>query len=100
MKTSSLSPFPAILPETLQELYDNFQQQHNSEAARALIQEYFFCFKRETVNKELWRMLAGLLSDPKMPHLKKGVQRHNLLFFYEFTLIFMEAAELLVKEEQ
>lgn len=97
MKTT-LSPSLAILPQSLQNLYHSFQQQPSPHTARELLKEYFACFGRGTVNRELWRMLAGALSDPEMPGLKKGVQRHNLLFFYEFTLIFMEAAELLAKE--
>ena len=100
MKTTSLSPTLAVLPQALQDLYARFCQQPGSETASLLVKEYFACFGGDTISRELWRMLAGTLSDPRMPQLQKGIQRHNLLFFYEFTLIFMEAAELLSREEK
>lgn len=63
------------------------------------MQEYLACFSMGDVQQELWLLLAGSLTNDELP-LQTGMQRHNLIFFCEFTLLFMEAATALGIHEQ
>ncbi|MBC7937969.1 MAG: hypothetical protein H7Y86_21690 [Rhizobacter sp.] len=98
---------PATLPETLMELHEALAKANNDssrrEAAIKIIHEYFNCFGRTGMRHDLWQMLTGTLGNKHMPKFKKGSQRNNLFFFYEFTLMLIDASyviNVVTKDEQ
>ena len=96
----SIPPFlPATLPEVLLQLAEDFNEQTNlaakQTAAAAILKEYFFCYRLPEVRRFMWQLLAGSLSSGKMPGLRKAAARHELIFFYEFTLMLMDAVDCL-----
>lgn len=90
---------PATLPQTLSELRNNLAHQPTPEAAWEIIKEYFFCFGTESVQSEMWQLLSGTLTNAELKQFKKAEQRHNLVFFYEFTLLFTQAVHQLLSEQ-
>lgn len=98
MKTTKNTSFrPATLPQALFELYQNLEQHQTSEAAWAIVKEYFFFFGSGAgVRDDMWQLLSGTLTNKEIPNLKKAVDRHNLIFFYEFTLMFIDAVNHLL----
>lgn len=91
---------PAALPQTLLELHEALRQQPTPQAAWDIVKEYFFFFGTEGVQADMWQMLSGTLTNKEMPNLKKAVDRHNLIFFYEFTLMFIDAVNHLHMQQK
>lgn len=102
--SSQIPPYfqPATLPEALLELHEALVQSGGGPARRQaaldIIREYFKFFGPTGVRPEMWRLLAGALSAKHIPGLKKGVERQNLLFFYEFTLMMVDAVGVISDE--
>ena len=84
-----------ILPDTLQKLYERFEKTQSKEAAQIIVEEYFSCFKLKGFQQQLWTLTVGLLTNDEMQQAEKGRGRHDIIFFYEFTLLFVKAVDLL-----
>lgn len=86
---------PVILPEAILELHEALVKARSAPACRqaalAIIDEYFYCFSRTDMRQDMWTLLSGALSCKYIQKMKKSVHRQNLLFFYEFTLVLMDA---------
>lgn len=86
---------PATLPAPLIKLYEaladapNDQSRH--QAALAIIHEYFSFFGPTGMRQDMWQLLSTALCNKQSTKLKKASNRRNLLFFYEFTLLLVDA---------
>lgn len=86
---------PACLPEALLELYEALVNASGKPASRqaalAIVQEYYNFFGAADMRKDMWLLLTASLGSSNIDSLKKAGNRHNLLFFYEFTLLLFDA---------
>ncbi len=86
---------PATLPTPLMKLYEaladapNDQSRH--QAAFAIIHEYFSFFGPTGMRHDMWLLLSTALCNKQSTALQKANNRRNLLFFYEFTLLLVDA---------
>jgi len=85
----------SILPEILDKLRQNLAEKQTKKAAWKIIDEYFSFFGLDDVHHELWLLTAGTLTSDEMQQLEKGIDRYNLIFFFEYTKMFAEAVHLL-----
>lgn len=63
-----------------------------------VIEGYFDACSIEQVKNELWLLTVGILTADNIPEVDNGLERNNRLFFYEHSLIFMDAVFLLYQE--
>ncbi|MBB1283217.1 hypothetical protein HRH25_02445 [Flavisolibacter sp. BT320] len=89
----------SALPEKLLSFQRNLHQDGSKAAAWTIIHDYFTFFNHEEWRQDLWQMLVGTLTSEQMDRLEKGIDRHNLFFFYEYTTLLLEAVSLL-REKQ
>ncbi|HEV7331892.1 MAG TPA: hypothetical protein VGN63_12705 [Flavisolibacter sp.] len=90
----------SALPEKLHSFHRNLHQDRSKAAAWAIIDDYFSFFNYEAWRKDLWQMLVGTLTSEQMDQLEKGMDRHNLFFFYEYTVLLLEAVDLLREKRE
>jgi len=89
-----------MLPQALLQLQEQLHQQPSAATAWPVLQEYFACYNQQDIRHELELMLVGSLTNDEMHQLKQGKERHNLFFFYAFTLLFMDAVQVLGNSER
>lgn len=86
---------PSVLPEQMIELHEALVNASSGpaerQAALAIIKEYYNFFGATDMRADMWTLLSGALGNSEMVTLQDATQRHNLLFFYEFTLMMMDA---------
>ena len=83
------------LPTSLQHLRQNLQTKGSKKAAWKVIDSYFHAMGIETIKEELWILTKAALTNDLAEQLEKGMDRHNLIFGYEFLLLFLDAVKLL-----
>lgn len=98
-------PFqPASLPANLMDLYQALAKARNNssqrEAAIHIIHAYFKHYGPTGMRPALWQLLSGAMGQGLF---KKKGKRRELLLFYEFTLLLIDAAsviDVVTKEEK
>ena len=90
----------SILPPPLQAMWQQLQQMAIPAHAWPIVEEYFKCFSLPDFNQELWQLVVASLTNNEPTHLPTGQQRHDLIFFYEFTLLLMEAVSALKQQHR
>lgn len=83
------------LPDYLENMKQELRNKGNKKAAWAIIDEYFSFMGIETIKEELWILTKGTITNDLMDQSEKGIDRHNLIFGYEFLLLFFEAVKVL-----
>jgi hypothetical protein len=86
------------LPASLANLRQHLQQAPAPAAAWAIVEEYFHFIKPAGFQQQLWVLTVGLLTNDEMQQAEKGRQRHDIIFFFEFTLAFAEAVHYLYRQ--
>lgn len=84
-----------MLPASLVTLRQRLLETQSKTAARDIIREYFSFIKPGGFQQELWVLTVGLLTNDEMQQAEKGKDRHDIIFFFEFTVMFAEAVHLL-----
>lgn len=84
-----------MLPASLAALQKSLQQSPAPAAAWAIVEEYFYFIKPAGFQQQLWVLTVGLLTNDEMQQAEKGRQRHDIIFFFEFTILFAEAVHYL-----
>lgn len=84
------------LPPSVNSLHDSLMQQQDTEAAWNIVAEYFDCFGAEA-QENLWTFLVGALSSKHLYQAQKAVSRHDMIFFYEYTRVLLDACAVLQK---
>jgi hypothetical protein len=85
----------SALPPKLEQWRKQMCENPNQAAAGAIIKEYFSFFGKEKAGEELWLLTTGTLTNDEMHQAQSGRDRHDLLFFYEFTKMVLESAHYL-----
>ena len=87
--------YPSILPVQLAKLHQELANTQTTQSAWNIVAEYFRFFGLEDVHNELWVITAGTLTNNETQPQQKPVDRQNLIFFFEYTKMFLEAVYLL-----
>jgi hypothetical protein len=85
----------SALPPKLENWRLELRQSPNAETARQVIAEYFSFFGMEKAKEELWLLTFGTITNDEVEQVKNGRDRADLLFYYEFTGMMMEATRYL-----
>ena len=88
------------LPEHLEHIKQTLLHKKNKKAAWAVIDEYFHFIGVESIKEELWILTKGAITNDLMDQSKKGADRHNLIFGYEFLLLFFDAVKVLHEKRE
>jgi hypothetical protein len=83
------------LPGYLEEMKQRLLNEQSKKAAWGIINEYFHFMGIETIKEELWILTKGTLTNDLMDPSAKGLDRHNLIFGYEFLVLFFDAVKVL-----
>ena len=89
-----------ILPETLSSLHQELTEKQTKESAWDIIDEYFHSFGLEEIYNELWLLTAGTLTNEETQFSQKAIDRSNVIFFFEYTMLFFEAVQLLYNKHK
>jgi hypothetical protein len=84
----------SALPPFLINLQQQLTTKQTKQAAWDIIDEYFSFFDQDSINDELWMLTVAALTNDEMD-MKKAKDRHNSIFFFEYTKMFYEAVHLL-----
>lgn len=85
----------SALPEGIINLREKLESEASKTNAWKIIIEYLKFFHVEGVQNDLWLMLVGALTSDETDRLETGRQKHDLIFFYEYTLMFVDAVAVL-----
>lgn len=90
------------MPSTpfLQKLQQQLAQSQPADATAAnkIIEAYFSCFSPGCANNQLWALLASAISNELEE--QTGAQRHNYIFFFEYTQLLINAVHHLHEAQQ
>jgi hypothetical protein len=90
----------SVLPKILVELRNGLKETKSKEAAWKVIEEYCSFFGLETVHNELWLLTAAALTNDEVEEAEKAQGRQDLIFFFEYTKMLMEAVYLLYEKRR
>ncbi len=82
-------------PTYLQRMKEALRQKKSKKAARAVIHEYFSFMGLEGIREELWILTKGAITNDLVEQSDNGKDRHDLIFGYEFLLLFVDAVWVL-----
>ena len=85
-----------LLPATLQTLQQELETTNSPDTAHRILAEYFSFFSLPSIYRELWMLAGATLSNDTINQYNTPPARSDLIFFYEFTKLMMEAAATLV----
>lgn len=85
------------LPPSVNSFHESLIQQQDTKAAWNIVAEYFDCFGTEA-QENLWTFLVGALSSKHLYQAQKAVSRHDMIFFYEYTKVLLDACMVLQKQ--
>ncbi len=81
----------SLLPSPLSNWQKELKENPGSTVAPEVIAEYFSFFGLQKAKEELWLLTAATLASDEAEPSNTAGGRANLLFYYEFTKLFMEA---------
>jgi hypothetical protein len=81
----------STLPGILKELHEQFTEQPNEATAQEIMQQYFGYCNAQHVQDELWTLIHGTITNELLTDTQTAADRHNLIFFYEYTCLFIHA---------
>ncbi len=84
-----------ILPATLQKLQQDLTANPGPETASRILAEYFSFFSLPSIHQELWTLTGAALTHEDLHIYNRASTRNDLIFFYEFTRLMIEAAEII-----
>ncbi len=111
-KLSRLPVFPAITTiiskhqhmSTLAPIQRKYKklltQKPTKEQLWEIIQDFIRYYSAEGIKEELWMLTIGTLSSDHMEEVEKGISRHNRIFFYEHSMLFIDAVDQLYKKQK
>ncbi len=83
------------LPAYLENMKQRLLSEQSTGAAWSIIDEYLHFMGLETIKEELWILTKGTLTNDLMDQSQKGIDRHDLIFGYEFLVLFFDAVKVL-----
>ena len=89
---------------TLPEQHRTFKQQLSENPTKQqlwnIIKDFISFYSAEGIKEELWLLTVGTLSSDHMEQVKDGIRRHNRLFFYEHSSLFIDAVNQLYQQQE
>lgn len=82
------------LPGILKELHEQFTSQPGEATAQKILEQYFSYVNVTQVQEQLWELTHGTITN-ELLDTQTGADRHNLIFFYEYTRLFLSAVYFL-----
>ena len=92
--TNQTTPMSTI-PKYLTRLEDKLKAKQTPKAAWKIIDEYFSFMDKQTIHQELWMLTVGTVTNDLMNKAEKGMDRHDTIFFYEYTKLLFDALSFL-----
>ena len=83
------------LPDYLEDMKQMLLNKQSKKSAWSIIDEYFHFMGIESIREELWILTKGTITNDLMDQSDTGLSRHNLIFGYEFLVMFIDAVKLL-----
>lgn len=83
------------LPDYLENMKQELRNKGSKKAAWKIINEYFSFMGLESIREELWILTKGTITNDLMDQSEKGIDRHNLIFGYEFLVLFFDTVKVL-----
>ncbi len=83
------------LPDILENMKQNLLSKRSKKTAWKIIKEYFSFFGLETIREELWILTKGAITNDLVDQSEKGEDRYDLIFHYEFLVLFTDAVNVL-----
>jgi hypothetical protein len=65
-----------------------------------VVHDFIHFYSAEGIKEELWLLTVGTLTSDQMEQVKDGLRRHNRLFFYEHSMLFIDAVNLLYQQQK
>ncbi len=90
----------AMLPPSIQELYDLVVYKQQPEAAWGIVESFCEEYDTTDAHDELWRMISSVLTAHQQPHTEFAEERQYLLTFYEHLKALMLAVHVLVRQQR
>lgn len=89
---------------TLPEHHRTFKQQLSENPTKQqlwnIVKDFIKFYSAEGIKEELWLLTVGTLSSDHMEQVKDGIRRHNRLFFYEHSTLFIDAVNQLYQHQE
>jgi hypothetical protein len=89
---------------TLPEQHRTFKQQLSENPTKQqlwnIIKDFIKFYSAEGIKEELWLLTIGILSSDQIEEVDKGIGRHNRIFFYEHSLLFIDAVNQLYQQQE
>lgn len=89
---------------TLPQLHRNYKQLLSENPTKKqlweIIHDFFRYYSAEGIKEEIWMLTIGTLSSDHMEEVEKGLDRHNRIFFYEHSSLFIDAVNQLYQQQK
>jgi hypothetical protein len=76
-------------PSILKKLQQEFESRPQT-AAKKIVEDYFSYVNAGQVQEKLWELTQGTLTN-QLLDTQTAMDRHNTLFFYEYSKLFISA---------
>jgi hypothetical protein len=85
----------STLPGILKELHEQFTTAPAEATAQQIMQQYFGYINATQAQQQLWQLTHGAITNDLLTDTQTAADRHNLIFFYEYTSLFINAVYFL-----
>jgi len=85
----------STLPGILKELHEQFTAIPQEGTAQKIMQQYFGYINATQVQEQLWELAHGAITNELLTDTQTAADRHNIIFFYEYTSLFINAVYFL-----
>lgn len=89
---------------TLPEIHRDYKQLLTENPTKKqlwkIVNDFIRFYSAEGIKNELWLLTVGILSSDQMEEVDKGIDRHNRIFFYEHSLLFIDAVNQLYLQQE
>jgi hypothetical protein len=82
---------PGHFVKMQQQLVASINPAAREKAAGAILPQYCNYIDKESLHQQMQLLLNATLTHPHLPAMANGSERHNLLLYYEFTLMMIDA---------
>ncbi|RXK60329.1 hypothetical protein ESA94_07555 [Lacibacter luteus] len=90
----------STLPQTLRNYKQQLTENPGKQQLWAIIRDYIRYYSAEGIKEELWMLTIGILSSDHSEEVEKGLDRQNRIFFYEHSLLFIDAVNQLYRLQE
>jgi len=85
----------STLPGILKQLHEQFSTMPKEATAKEIKKQYFGYINATQVQQQLWELTHGTITNELLKDTQTAADRHNLIFFFEYTNLFINAVYFL-----